>query len=404
MMVTHGGVVREARQPSQQKVQADAEHQTHVRQVRVTLCARCLGIQHATLALEKDVACSICVAFQPKVKENRLERATKASSASLVAGPPVALGAPKPLLHDLSQDPLLDIPDGKAPRSHSQSPQSRRVKCSKQLRDIMDLKAQLAQVQELLAKQAPTALMGRAAAFLQVPWTPVAEPRRSVFRTQAMALHPQKFPAFSDFMEAVRSSWESPASGPSVLKQAALLAFQEGAEKLSLAGFPPVDSTIAALVKAPPVGGLARDPACPNPQCRVTEKQLKQASEVEAQATHLSNTASVLTAYMDGVLREAPLPELVATELCLLSSTLLQISGLQGQALDRSLATLTVARIQLRLSQARVPDADKAALLDTPISPGHTFGPAVEEILQRSHWECETSWQVAALLPPRTPA
>ncbi|MGH0172634.1 UNVERIFIED_CONTAM: hypothetical protein FKN15_063722 [Acipenser sinensis] len=54
---------------------------------RHTLCAWFLGIQHATLALEREVACSICVDFQPRVKENRLERATRASSTSLVAGP-----------------------------------------------------------------------------------------------------------------------------------------------------------------------------------------------------------------------------------------------------------------------------------------------------------------------------
>ncbi|MGH0140953.1 UNVERIFIED_CONTAM: hypothetical protein FKN15_037361 [Acipenser sinensis] len=62
---------------------------------------------------------------------------------------------------------------------------------------------------------------------------------------------------------------------------------------------------------------------------------------------------------------------------------LLQISCLQWQALGQSLASLMVARRQLWLSQARVPDMDKTVLLDVPISLGHTFGPAVEEILQR---------------------
>ncbi|MGH0157731.1 UNVERIFIED_CONTAM: hypothetical protein FKN15_034179 [Acipenser sinensis] len=46
-----------------------------------------------------------------------------------------------------------------------------------------------------------SALMGRAAAFLQVPWTPAVEPRWSVFRMQAMAPRPQKFLAFPDFTE-----------------------------------------------------------------------------------------------------------------------------------------------------------------------------------------------------------
>ncbi|MGH0170315.1 UNVERIFIED_CONTAM: hypothetical protein FKN15_070052 [Acipenser sinensis] len=43
-------------------------------------------------------------------------------------------------------------------------------------------------------------------------------------------------------------------------------------------------------------------------------------------------------------------------------------------------------------------------LLDVPISPGHTFGPAVAEILQRYHREREASRQVAAMLPSRAPA
>ncbi|MGH0140575.1 UNVERIFIED_CONTAM: hypothetical protein FKN15_033781 [Acipenser sinensis] len=80
---------------------------------------------------------------------------------------------------------------------------------------------------------------------------PDTEPRWSIFWTQAMALCPQNLSAFPDFMEEVRSFWDQLASGPSVLKQAAPLASLEGAEKLGLAVFPPVDSTIAALVKAP---------------------------------------------------------------------------------------------------------------------------------------------------------
>ncbi|MGH0140395.1 UNVERIFIED_CONTAM: hypothetical protein FKN15_005156 [Acipenser sinensis] len=44
-----------------------------------------------------------------------------------------------------------------SPRSRSQSPQARRVKCSKQARDIIDLKAQMVQVLELLSKQAAVA-------------------------------------------------------------------------------------------------------------------------------------------------------------------------------------------------------------------------------------------------------
>ncbi|MGH0157316.1 UNVERIFIED_CONTAM: hypothetical protein FKN15_033108 [Acipenser sinensis] len=122
-----------------------------------TLCVQRLGVQHATLALEREVAFNICEAFQPWVKEARLGRATRASFASSMAGPSAALGAPEPLPHDMSQDPMLDIPNAQATRSHSPSPRARRVKRSKQARDIMDFNAQMAQVLELLAKQAPAA-------------------------------------------------------------------------------------------------------------------------------------------------------------------------------------------------------------------------------------------------------
>ncbi|MGH0149284.1 UNVERIFIED_CONTAM: hypothetical protein FKN15_018160 [Acipenser sinensis] len=294
-----------------------------------TLCVRCLGIQHATLALEREVACNICEAFQPRVKKACLGRATRASSASSLARPSATLGAPEPFLHDLSQDPLLDISDVQAACSPSPSPRARRVKCSKQARDIMDLKSQMAQVLELLPKQALQP---------QLPYPP--SPR------------------------GVQGGWEEVCQAV----QGDMLSIAASGEEASFSS--DMQCLDASGGTTPVHGSLPLEvPGLPR----------------------LHGGASVLTAYLDDVLPEAMHPELVATELRLLSSTLLQISGLQGQAFGRSLANLIVARRQLWLSQA--------ALLDAPISPGHTFGPAMEEILQKSHQEREASRQVAALLP-----
>ncbi|MGH0123190.1 UNVERIFIED_CONTAM: hypothetical protein FKN15_013694 [Acipenser sinensis] len=55
------------------------------------------------------------------------------------------------------------------------------------------------------------------------------------------------------------------------------------AEAIGLAQLPPVDSTIAALVRAPPVGGLSEDPVYPNGQRRITEAHLKKAYKDKAQ-------------------------------------------------------------------------------------------------------------------------
>ncbi|MGH0126288.1 UNVERIFIED_CONTAM: hypothetical protein FKN15_029301 [Acipenser sinensis] len=134
----------------------------------------------------------------------------------------------------------------------------------------------------------------------------------------------QHCPAFSPSRHSPTSwkrSWNHPALVPSVVKQATPLASLEGAGVLDLAEFPPVDSTIVALVRAPPVGGLPKDLAYPNSQCRVTKAHLNKDYAAEAQVTRLANTAGLLTAYLDGILQSAPLPEPVASELRLVSGT-----------------------------------------------------------------------------------
>ncbi|MGH0174751.1 UNVERIFIED_CONTAM: hypothetical protein FKN15_007683 [Acipenser sinensis] len=54
------------------------------------------------------------------------------------------------------------------------------------------------------------------------------------------------------------------------------LASLEGAEKLGLAGFPSVDCTIAALVKAPPVVGIAQRSCVPEPAVQGYRDTLKE--------------------------------------------------------------------------------------------------------------------------------
>ncbi|MGH0149280.1 UNVERIFIED_CONTAM: hypothetical protein FKN15_041898 [Acipenser sinensis] len=53
--------------------------------------------------------------------------------------------------------------------------------------------------------------------------------------------------------------------------------------------------------------------------------------------------------------------------------------------------------------KARIADGDKAPLLDAPITPGHTFGPAVDDLLQHSHRVWEFTKELVCLLPKRPP-
>ncbi|MGH0129295.1 UNVERIFIED_CONTAM: hypothetical protein FKN15_004774 [Acipenser sinensis] len=72
-------------------------------------------------------------------------------------------------------------------------------------------------------------------------------------------------------------------------------------------------------------------------------------------------------------------------------------AGVNGQAVGRKQAALVAARWQLWLSQACVSDGDKTALLDAPVTPGHTFGPVVDDMLQRSHRARESTKELACV-------
>ncbi|MGH0125071.1 UNVERIFIED_CONTAM: hypothetical protein FKN15_021499 [Acipenser sinensis] len=175
----------------------------------------------------------------------------------------------------------------------------------------------------------------------------------------------------------------------------------QGASEAGLASFPPVDAAFAALVKTPTLSGLTKDPACPNKQCRTTEVHLKKGYAAATEAVRLSNVASLLTVYQAALVRDLPECPSAAlrSELVTVSQLLVRLAQLNSRAQGRSIASLVVARRQLWLSQARVQELDKAPLLDAPISPGHTFGPAVEEMLQRSAKAREASQQMAKMWP-----
>ncbi|MGH0130069.1 UNVERIFIED_CONTAM: hypothetical protein FKN15_040806 [Acipenser sinensis] len=190
----------------------------------------------------------------------------------------------------------------------------------------------------------------RAARHLGVDWPVSEQTRRSLFELPS-AQPPQSriLPAFPDFIKEVQSTWGAPASAPATSRKASAFTMH-GASEAGLASFPPVGAAFAALA------ALLRDlPECPSVALR--------------------------------------------TELGAIAQLLVKLAQLAQQG--RSIASLVVARRQFWLSQARVQEPDKAPLLDAPISPGHTFGPAVEEMLQRSVKAREASQQLAKMWPSK---
>ncbi|MGH0136118.1 UNVERIFIED_CONTAM: hypothetical protein FKN15_010900 [Acipenser sinensis] len=255
---------------------------------------------------------------------------------------------------------------------------------------------------QVLDTDDPTlSVVERATRHLGIEW-PMAElPRRSLFESPSAQPHQSRMlPAFPDFIKEVQSTWGAPASAPATSRKASAFNMQ-GASEAGLASFPPVDAAFAALVKTPTLSGLTKDPACPNKQCRTTEVHLKKGYTAATEVVKLSNVASLLTVYQAALSRDLPECPSVAlrSELGMVSQLLVKLAQLNARAQGRSIASLVVARRQLWLSQARVQEPDKAPLLDAPITSGHTFGPAVEEMLQRSAKAREASQQMAKMWP-----
>ncbi|MGH0121674.1 UNVERIFIED_CONTAM: hypothetical protein FKN15_064343 [Acipenser sinensis] len=333
--------------------------------------------------------------------------------SSPLTEPSETLGAPVPPLLQLSQSPSQGIPCAQAQpppsRSHSPSPHmAKRVKCSRQARDIMDQKAQMAQVLELLARQQTPAAPAMALPA-PIPEPAPISPRGAQSELESPARMAEKEDAFS-----IAASWNKDSfptemeegEGPVLSTEA-----EPSSEWLNHAGpcsgrrlrlpalSPSQHSRISWRKYAPPgivrlstqcdeasssarflrrhgqagsggfspsglhhcgLGqgfagrGLAQGPCVPKPTMQGHRDALMGlcSGSTDDPPSKYCEYPDRLQ-YMDGILQEAPLPEQVASELHLLSGTLLQISGLQRQALGRSLANLVVARKLLWLSQAR---------------------------------------------------
>ncbi|XP_066551709.1 uncharacterized protein LOC136718009 [Amia ocellicauda] len=248
--------------------------------------------------------------------------------------------------------------------------------------------------------------VGRAAQYLGVPWPEDPEPERSLFHRHTQSAKRSRFlPAFPDYLKEVQASWDKPASGPSTIKLAAQFARFQGADTHGLTSFPVVDPAFAALVSAPPVSTTQRDFVLPNRQCRSTEVFLQKSYAAEAQALRIQNTSSLLAVYVAELAdkhKEAPTPE-VMREIAGVADTVVDLMKFSARASGRSLAALVAARRQLWLTQTRVPERDKPHLLDAPITPGFTFGPAVEVMLERSRKATGEYQRMVHVIPHQGP-
>ncbi|MGH0134877.1 UNVERIFIED_CONTAM: hypothetical protein FKN15_067575 [Acipenser sinensis] len=410
-------------------------------------CVSCLGPDHAASALADRAYCQLCAGFQTRTLRQRARKAVggrspSSGSSHTISAPPSSAFTP-PVAAQPPRSPSSQLSAGqrspaRRTRERSRSPSSRRARPRRESRSrsrsprhrrysrsprrgrrcqetsgMAELTSKMSQFMEVMMGQ-QSLLMTLANVVPRAPelptgpvaGQPVVPPPVPHGQPQEVwdvdAVSRDASPAFPDFIKEVQFTWGAPASIPATSRKAAAFNMH-GASEAGLALFPPVGAAFAALVKVPTLSGLAKDPSCPNKQCRITEAQLKKGYAAATEAVRLSNVASLLTVYQAALLCDLPECPSAAlrTELGTIAQLLVKLAQLNARAQGRSIASLVVARRQLWLSQARVQEPDKVPLLDAPISPGHTFGPAVEEMLQRSVKAREASQQLAKMWPSK---
>ncbi|MGH0159695.1 UNVERIFIED_CONTAM: hypothetical protein FKN15_043508 [Acipenser sinensis] len=398
----------------------------------------CLGPEHAASALADRAFCHCCAGFQTRTLRQRAKKSVGGHSPSLgsshtISASPSSTTTPPGRLQ-LSTSPASQITAGqrsptrrararspspsrvcphREPGSPSRSPRrrgrSRSPRRDRRCRDrsgVVELTSKMSQFMEMMMGQ-QSLLMSMANAMPRAPEQfngpvanqPVASPQPPL--AVSLPVQPQDWDIDAISRDASDILGEDSIEAEVASQHSDQVAESEGASEAGLASFPPVDAAFAALVKTPTLSGLVKDPACPNKQCRTTEIHLKKGYLAATEAVKLSNVASLLTVYQASLIRDLPehLSPSLKAELALVAQFLVKIAQLNARAQGRSIASLVVARRQLWLSQARVQEPDKAPLLDAPITPGHTFGPAVEEMLQRSVKAREASQQMAKMWP-----
>ena len=151
----------------------------------------------------------------------------------------------------------------------------------------------------------------------------------------------------------------------------------------------PVDpSTDSSIVS--PDEALRPDAHCPRPQCRLTDDLLIRAYNIAACMGRIGNSLSHLILGLSQVLQESGVDSSTQT----LSDTSHQTFALMSK--------VTLACHQVWLAQSSLSEGCHCTLSSLPVVPGHMFGPAAQQVLERSA-QVDQEDQPPVVTPPKAP-
>ena len=186
-------------------------------------------------------------------------------------------------------------------------------------------------------------------------------------------------PPSKPYTEELQRCWGDPTVLSHHTSDGRNLAAMQEAGSYGLDRMAPVDPTIASLIVSPDEA-LRPDARCPHPQCRLTNDLLVRAYNIAARMAWIGNSFSHLILDLSQVLQESGVDSSAQT----LSDASLQTFAFMSRELGRLMSTVTLARRQVWLAQSSLSEGCRHSLCSLPVVPGHMFGRAAQQALERS--------------------
>ncbi|KAG1925027.1 hypothetical protein F2P79_025808 [Pimephales promelas] len=391
---------------------------------RHPICALCLGVEHAELALANG-GCDHCEDLPLSTLRARLQAVKTAPAPPLTSPrkkkrrsqrppePPADPCGPPPPPTDRSPSPPL--PDLQLPPSGavaSDDTADEKDSCSLHASDSEDWSSIGSSTRESAGTRAGieeelTRLLSQAVSRLGLEWSP--PPEQPPNRMDGKFLHRRPAPACSraaPFLPELHSeltkSWNAPLSARNRSDVSASLRSVDGAAEKGYTAMLPVEDSVAAHL-CPPSARWRSSHTLPSKACRATSNFHARAYSAAGQAASALHSMSVLQVLQSDILcemassgRQPP----VLSDLRRATDLSLRATKAAAQALGRCMAALCVAERHLWLTLTDMGESERAAFLNAPISPTGLFGSAVTGIVDRFS-EVQKATQAMNLFLPR---
>ncbi|XP_013884026.1 kynureninase [Austrofundulus limnaeus] len=225
---------------------------------------------------------------------------------------------------------------------------------------------------------------------------------------RAAAKLEHRLPMFPDFVSELTSSWSKPLSiRPFVPGQGQYLDV-EGADQAGLVSIPLMEPPLATYLAQSHNQVVSGPTLFPSKVCRFSSAQLEKIYKAQGNTALALSSFTMLQTFqaMDlaelaaQMLQENPLLPLL-NEIRLVSDHILRVSRCAALALGKGMVSTVVAQRHLWLTFSDVPDKDRVAYLDEPITPTGLFGQVLDVIQTKFEQRKKQAEAFRCIIPRR---